>query len=384
MERIATPDVDPDLHGTGKDGFKDGVPPGEAPTSLSADWFNAAQEEIAQAIEREGYALEVGNFNQLYLAQRNQRLGDVIFRPHTFRSTWTTTRGVAAASFPPVKSAFHLTPMRAVVAFCRNNLFQVSIDYGVTFVSWGALTAVLNACACRAGNTEQGDSMAVGDAGEWFYFSVANGNDSGPIGGTPDLDYVFWDETNALWWALGPGGIYKSPDVNISWTQITAIAHQGGAVIPSTGRVVFFRPGDSIIYYTDDNSTLVAGADLSGISTVLANMEYDDDAGEVFIAHASGIQSVTDGTTAGVNATVFSTEQRLFTMGGRVGGTALENIIMRTTLALTATATDWRSGQVTQLGEGVGAVGGCPEFLVWMTTTGDFYISPVIPDLNGA
>lgn len=58
MERINTPARAQDLFGPGRDGFTNGNPQsGIASTQLDAEWFNAVQEEIAQAIELAGIVL---------------------------------------------------------------------------------------------------------------------------------------------------------------------------------------------------------------------------------------------------------------------------------------------------------------------------------------
>ena len=70
MERIATPDRAVDLFGTGKDGFKDGLPPGSVSTALESKWFNALQEEVAQYIEASGITLIPSVFTQLRAARQ--------------------------------------------------------------------------------------------------------------------------------------------------------------------------------------------------------------------------------------------------------------------------------------------------------------------------
>lgn len=67
MQRITTDTVDADKHGAGKDGFTDGdAGAGTPPTRLNADWFDAVQEEIANAIEGRGVALDEATNLQLH------------------------------------------------------------------------------------------------------------------------------------------------------------------------------------------------------------------------------------------------------------------------------------------------------------------------------
>jgi hypothetical protein len=67
MKRIDTATKAVDLFGAGKHGFKAGnVLAGEAPTKLSAEWFNHAQEELANLVEQFfGVALDDEAVNQL-------------------------------------------------------------------------------------------------------------------------------------------------------------------------------------------------------------------------------------------------------------------------------------------------------------------------------
>lgn len=73
MIRIDTAGRAPDLFGPGKDGFRDGDPlTGIPATQLTAEWFNAIQEEIAAVIEDAGLILDPNNLRQL-LAALNAR-----------------------------------------------------------------------------------------------------------------------------------------------------------------------------------------------------------------------------------------------------------------------------------------------------------------------
>ena len=74
MQRIDTANKAVNLFGAGKHGFKAGVPgSSDRPTSLSAAFMNALQEEIAQAIEGSGIQLDPDRQNQLLAAIRAQR-----------------------------------------------------------------------------------------------------------------------------------------------------------------------------------------------------------------------------------------------------------------------------------------------------------------------
>lgn len=69
MRRIAGPTAVPDLHGPGKNGFRDGnKPEGILATKLNAEWFNSLQEEVSNVIESEGIALDEDDNAQLLKA----------------------------------------------------------------------------------------------------------------------------------------------------------------------------------------------------------------------------------------------------------------------------------------------------------------------------
>jgi microcystin-dependent protein len=69
MKRIDTATKATDLFGAGKHGFKDGdLSIGIYPTDLDAEWFNDAQEEIANVIEGAGVVLNGAIKNQMFQA----------------------------------------------------------------------------------------------------------------------------------------------------------------------------------------------------------------------------------------------------------------------------------------------------------------------------
>lgn len=65
MKRIDTPTRAVNLHGTGKDGFRDGTTPGTEATDLDETFFNNLQEEIIAPIESSGQTPNGNNFRQL-------------------------------------------------------------------------------------------------------------------------------------------------------------------------------------------------------------------------------------------------------------------------------------------------------------------------------
>lgn len=69
MHRIDTPTAQADKFGPGKNGFTNGDPgTGRRATDLNSDMWDAVQEEICNAIEKSGAALDKGQHDQLYQA----------------------------------------------------------------------------------------------------------------------------------------------------------------------------------------------------------------------------------------------------------------------------------------------------------------------------
>lgn len=69
MHRIDTPTAQVDKFGAGKNGFTNGDPgTGHRATDLNSDMWDAVQEEICNAIEKSGLALNKDQHDQLYQA----------------------------------------------------------------------------------------------------------------------------------------------------------------------------------------------------------------------------------------------------------------------------------------------------------------------------
>jgi len=78
MDRINGSNVAPDLHGAGKDGWRDGNKAlGIPATVVTAEFLNSLQEEVANVIEGQGITLDVGDKTQLKQAiERMVKGGD--------------------------------------------------------------------------------------------------------------------------------------------------------------------------------------------------------------------------------------------------------------------------------------------------------------------
>lgn len=74
MKRVDTTTAAADLHGPGKNGWRDGVAAATlASTRGNASYSNAVQEEIARAVELSGQALNPASYEQLHQAIRRSR-----------------------------------------------------------------------------------------------------------------------------------------------------------------------------------------------------------------------------------------------------------------------------------------------------------------------
>ncbi len=226
MERIATPDVDVDLHGAGKDGFKDGVPPGEAPTSLSADWFNALQEEIASFIEAQGAALIPGDNTQLAKAI-------------------VTSRQIAALR--------HWTPWDSQDVDQGGGVPQVK---GIAFKPTASLTGRFRSIWRSVGGSTGGGTFSLSNQHEANRFLRQDG--SGATGQNHDILY---DATLDLFVIVGVGGTVSTGIDNVDTSETTpgtadlfAVANDGTGILIAAGE---YDGADLHLIRSTDGSTWV-------------------------------------------------------------------------------------------------------------------------------
>jgi len=305
-ERIATLTKVTDLFGTGKHGFGPGNPPGTAATRLHQDWFNAIQEEIARAIERAGGTLQ-GSSHRGQLAQ----VMSGTMALHTLCMPWRLTQpsggasevlAVACDDGRPSSLDTFATTYRCAIIAVGTDCFFASYDGGE---NWSADkesgTATFRAVAIqRYGDGTAVVAIAVGDGGVWRRHTNGTGgegNSSGTVSGTPDLDGIFRDDVEGLWWAWGPGGVYQG-DSTPSWTQVSADDYSaGGMMRNAAGRKVFYSETNNRFEYVDGSGTsLTAGAaQATGPSGVGI---YDPALDGLLFAFGSAAQAVgTDGDT---------------------------------------------------------------------------------------
>lgn len=130
MQRIATATRSVALFGPGKDGFTEGnVLSGLPATSLSAEWFNAVQEEIAAVIEGAGIALNGASNTQLLSAIQQIAAGAV--------------GAVSSIRVPPGTVSFYAGPTAPPAGWLKCNGAALSRTvyadlYAVIGVTYGA------------------------------------------------------------------------------------------------------------------------------------------------------------------------------------------------------------------------------------------------------
>ncbi len=163
-------------------------------------------------------------------------------------------------------------------ASCKTNAVDVLVGTGVASLNHYTPTGAWKAIYGRHHGNNGPAFIVVGDAGKWWRQDASGGSaTSGTISGTPNLTRIIWDSTNGVWWACGPGGIYRASDhtspTTLTWTQVSAVQHDEVCATPS-GRVVFYRASNSTLYYTDDMTTLVAGA--TGVTLTGKGLVWDN------------------------------------------------------------------------------------------------------------
>ena len=161
MRRIDTLNKATDLFGSGKHGWKNGIPgTGDRPTEGKAEWFNSLQEEVAATVEATGQALNAASNVQLLAAIRelagplNNYLSTVILGDGVTDRSATLVAANAAGRPIHFFGVIHVaTPTTITVPILSNlgriftDTSQVTIDSGQPLQpEWFGLT---NGCIDR-------------------------------------------------------------------------------------------------------------------------------------------------------------------------------------------------------------------------------------------
>lgn len=280
MKRISTAHRQLDKFGAGKDGFKDGTPPGAVPTRLEADWCDGLQEELAKVIEAAGLTLSGADYTQLYQAIQILILGgdtsvtDLIEAAGvTLRHETGTQRiaGALGASWRKVSTFVNPTglavddgydsnlasllnnvPHSPAIAAVQTDSFHTgNATTGISSV--GSVTGNLRAVAIRKGF----EAIAVGDAGASWSDLFLNGahsldGNASAIPDAPNLDEIIYDKYNDVYWATGNDGIYilASPFDLSTWSRVTNVGYKYPVATPSN-RVYFVRRDNGKIRFVN-------------------------------------------------------------------------------------------------------------------------------------
>jgi len=375
VKRIDTATRAQNLFGSGRDGFRDGSTPGTAPTDLNAAWFNTVQEEVARAIETHGIGIEDTSYSQLGTVIELQRMAvalSAMTKPTTTGST-SGILGVATCSNAQNWQVRDLTASQpwSSWAAVKANTFIFND------VALGSITANLTAVAMRYSGLNTPVAVAVGSDGKWYRVASGSVTGSGTIGGAPNLQEVVWDPRLQLWWAVGPGGIWKSADgASLSWSQLSATQHD--RVAAGSSRTLFFRPSDTRLYYTDDGSALTAGATIGSAITQL----LWDPRGAQFVSGGMISANGTTATTgAGLAARLFCFRNRVCLFDHQGGGSEFGIFGLNYADAFTLSVAYWQAvafGTGSVAGDRIVAGGGSQ---VIVANANGIWLSAKLPDI---
>ncbi|MGU9759125.1 gp53-like domain-containing protein [Serratia marcescens] len=238
MHRIDTPTAQIDKFGPGKNGFTNGDPAtGRRATDLNSDMWDAVQEEVANAIEGNGIALDKSKHNQLYLAIQ---------------------KAITDPGF--LKKANNLSDV-ADKAEARGNL---GLGTAATKDVGTAIDNVMQVGAFGLGSGPVHRSDAYGNIAEFFRITASSANRPGnnsyggvrlPIDGGPTTSYVVvgadmtaWigrsqQQANGVAWARVYTTLYKPTAADVgaypiaggfvqgSVTAIGNVSAQNGSIL---------------------------------------------------------------------------------------------------------------------------------------------------------
>lgn len=211
MQRITGDSVDPDLHGNGKDGFREGSPGITSPTLVTQEWLNAHQEEAARLVEKAIVQLNPASNEQMHEAV--EKMASLMAYGAAVSSHVSRT-APAAVNYTGVAFAEGVFVATSDGASCPHT----SIDGGVTWVS-RSVTALNDVCH---GSTSS-RFLGVGPAGALVTSEdgLATWTARTPAGAYADtFECCATDGTMFL--AAGENGeIQTSANGTTGWTQRT-------------------------------------------------------------------------------------------------------------------------------------------------------------------
>lgn len=325
MHRIDTDTADPDAHGVGKSGFRNGIAPGFAATDLDADWFNALQEEAANTVEGANLTLVKADTGQLLGAIQAliDRRSEILAL-----STWTVL--FTGATFKAVAvSPDELVAVGNGAAIRRLTPDGVTTPTADTFasdftdVTWSAAFSRFLAC----GMADEIQSSPTGatwtrrsDTGDDFY-AIAAGL------------------TSAV--AVGANGIIKNSPDGTTWSTQTG-AHSTAdiydiAYSPTLDRFVAVGAGKTVQRGTASGNTWTAATDVAAIPTAaVMSVVWSH-------AHAKFIAATSTGTFSSVDGLVWVAEATAASVNVVAVVALKEHVVLFTDTSGSARALGFRS-----------------------------------------
>ncbi|WP_225984320.1 hypothetical protein [Serratia marcescens] len=215
MHRIDTPTAQIDKFGPGKNGFTNGDPAtGRRATDLNSDMWDAVQEEMANAIEGNGIALDKSKHNQLYLAIQ---------------------KAITDPGF--LKKVNNLSDL-ANVAEARGNL-QLGTAATKNVGTEGGNVMAVGAFGLGSGSRHRDDAYC--NQGEIYRVNNTSANSpttgvagiiSLPCDGGPSTAYAAVSNAGAMW-----SGYSNIPANGIKWSRVYTTAYKPTAADVGLGNV---------------------------------------------------------------------------------------------------------------------------------------------------
>ncbi|WP_455872031.1 gp53-like domain-containing protein [Serratia proteamaculans] len=353
MHRIDTPTAQIDKFGQGKNGFTNGDPSnGRRATDLNSDMWDAVQEEIANAIESTGIALDKSKHNQLYLAIQ---------------------KAITDPGF--LKKANNLSDLEDV-AEARGNLQLGTASTKNVGVSGGN---VMQVGAFGLGVGPQSKNDAYNSVAEFYRVNATSANKppitgniaagvvSLPCDSAPSTGYVSVSGNGAAFI-----GSSNAPANGVKWSRIYTTDYkptaQDTGALPITGGTLTgqlsinhadFINKNGYTTYTDGDGKLhrqAGGLRLTIADTILAELYYNETAGisaEVSLHNKYGSTDSyfslrNDGqfSVIGASPQVILSNGTIFATDGNVKGSVwdngyLSNWILSKANAAKDAAIDW-------------------------------------------
>lgn len=287
MQRIDTDSRAVDLHGTGKDGFRDPGAPGVDGTELSAAFANGVQEEILAVVEASGQTPDADDLHQMLGALRKWFSG-LRYRNHERISIADMGDGYAALAIPGYPHRWVAGGDSGDYAHSDNGYDWTGIEdsaaetiYGFAYYSSTLIAVGANAMFVRTTNTSTPSWSTSTPAGSYTgdLKSVAVGTTHvvavGTNGGiqraavgalgtltrpTPDASYagdfvaVLYDAENERFIAFGDDGeVQVSDDEGETWEQTLAAGTAAwmSAATDGEGNLLALS-SDGDLQYSDD------------------------------------------------------------------------------------------------------------------------------------